>query len=88
MFSLFKKEDIWDKSIAQAYKDAYKIAIESRDKQRARVFAERTYNTRRLIKGDDSPVTIEIKQIAKGLSTEAQGLNRVAFKNWLWILPS
>jgi hypothetical protein len=83
MFSLFEKEDIWDRSIARAYKDVYDIAIESGDKPRARVFAERTYDARRLIEGDDSPVTIRIKRVAEGLSTKAQGLSGVDFENWL-----
>jgi hypothetical protein len=87
MFGLFEKEDIWDGSIARAYKDAYDIAIESGDKQRARVFAERTYDARHLIEGDNSPVTIRMKRVAEGLSIEAQGLSGVAFENWLWILP-
>jgi hypothetical protein len=88
MFGLFKKEDIWDGSISRAYKDAYDIAIESGDKPRARVFAERTYDTRRLIEGDDSPVTMRMKRVAEGLSAEAQGLSGVDFENWLWMLPS
>jgi hypothetical protein len=88
MFSLFEKEDIWDRSIAQVYKDVYNIAIESRDEPRARVFAERTYDARRLIKGDNSPVTMRMKWVAEGLSTEALGLSRANFENWLWILPS
>jgi len=88
MFGLFEKEDIWDRSISRAYKDAYDIAIESGDKPRARVFAERTYDTRRLIEGDDSPVTMRIKRVAEGLSAEAQGLSGVDFENWLWMLPS
>jgi hypothetical protein len=88
MFGLFEKEDIWDRTIARAYKDAYDIAIESGDKLRARVFAERTYDARRLIEGDNSPVTIRIKRVAKGLSAKAQGLGGVDFENWLWMLPS
>jgi hypothetical protein len=88
MFGLFEKEDIWDGSISRAYKDAYDIAIESGDKPRARVFAERTYDARRLIEGDDSPVTMRMKQVAEGLSAEAQGLSGADFENWLWMLPS
>ena len=74
--------------IPRAYKDAYDVAIESRDEPRARVFAERTYDARRLIEGDDSPVTMRMKRVAEGLSAEAQGLSGVDFENWLWMLPS
>jgi len=88
MFGLFEKEDIWDRSISRIYKDTYDITIESGDKPRAQVFAERTYNARRLIKGDNSPITMRIKRVAEGLSTEALGLSGVDFENWLWILPS
>ena len=88
-FDLFEKEGIWNGSIARAYKDAYDIAIESGDKPRARIFAERTYDARRLIEGDDSPVTIRMKRVAEGLSADApQGLSGVDFDNWLWMLPS
>ena len=81
MFSLFEKEGIWDGSITQAYKDTYDITIRSGDKPRARIFAKRTYDARRLIEGDDSLVTMRMKQVAEGLSAEAQGLSRVDFEN-------
>ncbi len=47
MLVLFDGEGIWDGSIARAYNDAYNISKESGDKQRAGVFAERTYDARR-----------------------------------------
>ena len=88
MFDLFE-EGIWDGRIPRAYKDAYDIAIESGDEPRARIFAERTYDARRLIEGDDSPVTIKMKRVAGGISADApQGLGGVGFENWLWMLPS
>lgn len=87
MFGLFDEEGIWDGSIARAYKDAYDIAIETEDESRARVFAERAYNARRLIEGDDSPVTVKMKQAAEKLSASTpQGMNEVEFENWLWML--
>jgi len=49
---------------------------------------ERTYDARRLIEGDDSPVTMKMKRVAEELSAEAQGLSGVDFENWLWMLPS
>jgi hypothetical protein len=87
MFGLFNEEGIWDASVARAYKDAYEIAIKSKDKSRARVFAERTYDARRLIEGDDSPTTMKMKQAAEKLSAQkSQGINEAEFENWLWML--
>lgn len=61
MFGLFDEEGIWDASIAGAYKDAYEIATENEDESRARIFAERVFDARHLIEGDDSPVTVKMK---------------------------
>jgi hypothetical protein len=70
MFGLF------DEEIARAYKDAYEIATENEDESRARIFAERAYDARRLIEGDDSPVTVKMKQAAEELSVQTpQGMN-------------
>ena len=87
MFGLFDEEGIWDSSIARAYKDAYDIATENEDESRARVFAERAYNARRLIEGDDSPVTLKMKQAARKLSSAQapQGMSKAQFENWLWM---
>jgi SET domain len=87
MFDLFKEEGIWDASIKRAYKDAYDIAIESDDESRARVFAERAYGALRVIEGDDSPLTMEMKQAAEKLPVQTpQGMNETEFENWLWML--
>ena len=87
MFLLFDEEGIWDGLIPRAYKDAYEIATENGDKLRAQVFAQRTYDARRLIEGDDSPTTIKMKRAAEELSVEpSQGLSGTEFENWLWML--
>jgi hypothetical protein len=87
MFGLFDEEGIWDASIARAYKDAYDITTESDDKSRALVFAQRAYEARRLIEGDDSPATVQMKQAAEELYPQtSQGLDNVQFANWLWML--
>ncbi|KAF7514238.1 hypothetical protein GJ744_000008 [Endocarpon pusillum] len=87
MFGLFEEEGIWDASIARAYNDAYEIATANEDESRARVFAERTYDARRLIEGDDSPVTVKMKQAAEKLSAQTpQGMNEAELENWLWML--
>ena len=87
MFLLFDEEGIWDGLIPRAYKDAYEIATENGDKLRAQVFAQRTYDARRLIEGDDSPTTIKMKRAAEELSVETpQGLSGTEFENWLWML--
>jgi hypothetical protein len=87
MFRLFDEEGIWDASIARAYNDAYNIAVQNEDKPRARVFAERTYDARRAIEGNDSPITQEMKRAAEELSAKApQGMSGAEFENWLWML--
>ena len=87
MLLLFDEEGIWDGLIPRAYKDAYEIATENGDKPRALVFAQRTYDARRLIEGDDSPATIKMKRAAEELSIETpQGLSGTEFENWLWML--
>ena len=87
MFSLFDEEGIWDASIARAYKNAYDIAIQNKDEPRARIFAKKTYDAKRLIEGDDSPSTMKMKRTAEGFSAEApQGLSEAEFENWLWML--
>lgn len=86
MFSLFDEEGVWDASLARAYKDAFDIATENEDESRARVFAKRAYDTRRLIEGDDSPSTIKMKQAAEQHSTQPpQGMKEAEFENWLWM---
>lgn len=62
------EEGIWDASIARAYKDAYEITTEIGNGSRVRVFAEREYDARRLIEGDDSLVTVKMKRAAEELS--------------------
>jgi len=88
MFVLFDEEGIRDASIARAYKDAYDIATENEDNQRARIFAKRTYDARCLIEGDDSPVTMKMKKAAERLYAAEipQGLSEAEFENWLWML--
>jgi hypothetical protein len=87
MFGLFAEEGIWDASIARAYKDAYEIATEDDDNPRARVFAERAYDARRLIEGDDSPTTVKMKKAVEDLSVQAPpGLSEAGFEGWLWML--
>lgn len=87
MFGLFD-EGIWDARIARAYKGAYGIATENEDESRARVFAERRYDARRLIEGDDSPVTMKMKRSVEELSSAQapQGMSETQFENWLWML--
>ena len=87
MFSLYDEEGIWDARIARAYNDAYQIANESGDEARARIFAGRAYNARRLIEGDDSPATLKMKRRAEEISAKIpQGMSEAQFENWLWML--
>ena len=70
MFLLLDEDGIWNRLVPREYKDAYEIAIENGDKLRALVLAQRIYDTRRLIKGDDNLATIKMKRAAEELSVE------------------
>jgi hypothetical protein len=86
MFELFKMEGIWDARIARAYCDAYDIATQNKDYPRARIFAQRAYNARRIIEGDDSPITAKMKQAASRISAKTpEGMEEDEFENWLWM---
>ncbi|KAK5993499.1 SET domain-containing protein 5 [Cladobotryum mycophilum] len=87
MLGLFNEEGIWDGTIARAYNDAYEIAIQNGDEPRAAIFAERAYDVRRLIEGDDSSVTMKMKRAVETLPTHTpQGMDEAEFENWLWML--
>lgn len=89
MLNLFDEEGIWDMSIARAYNDAYRIASLSGDELRARIFAERTWEARRVAEGSDSPVTIKMKEAAEKRADAGQppdGMSGTEFENWLWRL--
>jgi hypothetical protein len=87
MFRLFDEEGIWNASIARAYYDAYNIAIANGDQARACIFAERAYEARIVIEGDDSPTTAKMKKLAEKLSGQRpHEMGEGQFENWLWML--
>lgn len=87
MLLLFDAEDIRGVSRARAYHDAYGIAITRGDKARAFVFAERSYNIRRVIEGDDSRTATKIRQCTEELLEYSPEVKRgEGFENWLWML--
>jgi hypothetical protein len=85
LLDLFCEEGIWDGGTARAYNDAYKIAENSGDRPRARIFAERTWEARCVIDGVDSPLTMKMKRLVEKLSSAQtpQGMSETEFEKWL-----
>ena len=85
---------------ARAYYDALQICITHSDQARASVFAERGYQCRILIEGEDSPATLKLKDLKEnparhrnfGTSSRwktakrlvPKGLEVSMFEEWLW----
>jgi hypothetical protein len=65
LFELLEEEGICDIRISRACFNAFQIAAIVGDKARAKVFAERAYAARKVLAGDDNPMTIEFKHLAK-----------------------
>jgi len=62
---LLEEEGICNIRFSRACFNAFQIAAVVGDKARAKVFAERAYAARKVLAGDDSPMTIEFKHLAK-----------------------
>jgi hypothetical protein len=100
LFELLEEEGICDIRFTRACFNAFQIAAVVGDKARAKVFAERAYAARKVFAGDDSPMTIEFKHLAKqpvnyhlfGKRFHCYDDNWEApreicgeeFENWLW----
>ncbi|QSS65399.1 SET domain-containing protein [Histoplasma capsulatum] len=100
LFRILIDEGIAGSRIARVYNDALQISIAHSDQARAKVFAQRAYEGRVLLEGEDSPETMRLKAIADnpaghGLfgstkkweqSVEAipGDLNKPDFEDWLW----
>jgi hypothetical protein len=65
LFELLEEEGICDIRISRACFNAFQIAAIVGDKARAKVFAERAYAARKVLAGDDNPMTIEFKHLTK-----------------------
>ena len=65
LFKLLEEEGICDIRISRACFTAFQIAAVVGDKARAKVFAERAYVARKLLSGDDNPMTTTFKHYAQ-----------------------
>jgi hypothetical protein len=86
---LFTTDDIWDTAILRTYQQAYDTSSEFKNPKdpRARIFAKRAYDMLRLIEGDDSPDTREMKLAAQDITGEPPHFTTKAeFDKWLWML--
>ncbi|KLJ08562.1 hypothetical protein EMPG_15990 [Blastomyces silverae] len=100
LFRMLVEEGIAGSRIARVYNDALQISIAHSDQARATVFAQRAYEGRILLEGEDSPETMRLKAIVEkpsshGLfeatkeweqSVEAipRDLSEADFEDWLW----
>ena len=65
LFELLEEEGICDLRFVRACFNAFQIAAVVGDKARAQVFAERAYAARKVLAGNDNPMTIAFKHLAK-----------------------
>ncbi|OJD18272.1 hypothetical protein AJ78_01711 [Emergomyces pasteurianus Ep9510] len=100
LFRMLTDEGITGSRIARVYNDALQICIAHSDQARARVFAQRAYNGRVVLEGEDSPETMRLKAIADNPSSHGlfeatksweqsvkaipKDLSGANFENWLW----
>ncbi|PGH32795.1 hypothetical protein GX50_04396 [[Emmonsia] crescens] len=100
LFRMLIEEGIAGSRIARVYNDALQISIAHSDQARARVFAQRAYDGRVLLEGDDSPETMRLKAIAENPSSHGlfeatkaweqsvkaipRDLSEADFEDWLW----
>ncbi|KAM0421208.1 hypothetical protein ACHAPT_010928 [Fusarium lateritium] len=100
VLELLKTEGISDASIPRAYYDAFQVAVSHGDLARAKVFADRTLSSRRIVEGHDSPEVQKIQRLSNnpsehrshGMSSKWRssitdiptGLSDDDFELWLW----
>ncbi|KAF7546917.1 hypothetical protein G7Z17_g8094 [Cylindrodendrum hubeiense] len=100
LFELLEEEGIRDMRLSNACFMAFQIAAIIGDKSRAKVFAEKAYSARKLLSGDDNPVTIAFKRFADrpvdhplyGARMQCydsnweppQHISEEEFEDWLW----
>lgn len=101
LLSLYEIEAITDPRIARVYYDAFQICITHSDEARASVFAQKAYETRVYLEGEDSPDTQKMKSfmiepgdhMAFGLSESwelskgevPRNVDAREFDRWLWL---
>lgn len=100
---LLREDGISDASISRTYHDAFQIAIANGDQARARVFAERDYDSTVSCEGADSPEARRVQELVKnpkshplysgkmqwkqGLEKIPKDLGEAEFEEWLFRLP-
>ncbi|EEH49620.1 uncharacterized protein PADG_05699 [Paracoccidioides brasiliensis Pb18] len=100
LFRMLVDEGIAGSRIARVYNDALQITIAHGDRARAKVFAQRAYEGRLLLEGEDSPETMRLKALAENPSSHMwfeatkmweqphtaipKDLGGMDFEDWLW----
>lgn len=100
VFRMLNDEGITGSRISRIYNDALQITIAHGDQARAKVFAQRAYDWRLVLEGEDSPETMRLKRIidnpashglydaemswAQPVEATPQGLSETDFEKWLW----
>jgi hypothetical protein len=101
LLSLYEMEAITDPRVARVYYDAFQICITHGDEARASIFAQKAYETRLYLEGEDSPDTQKMKSfmanpadhMAFGLSESweqskeavPKNVDAQEFDRWLWL---
>jgi hypothetical protein len=101
LLSLYEMEAITDPRVARVYYDAFQICITHSDQARACAFAQKAYETRLYLEGEDSPNTQKMKSfmanpanhMSFGISQRweqlkeavPENVNAQEFNRWLWL---
>jgi len=101
LLSLYEIEAITDPRVARVYYDAFQICTTHSDEARASAFAQKAYETRLYLEGEDSPDTQRVKSFMKnpanhnsfGLSKRwkqsgekvPKNVDAQEFGRWLWL---
>jgi len=65
LLGLLEEERIADGRIPRLYYDALQIVIANGDQARAKIFTEKTYTARVILKGEDSPESNRLKGLVE-----------------------
>lgn len=66
MLRLLRGEGILDSTVLRVYYDAFQMVIANGDQARARIFAERCYESRMVVEGADSEDALRAKALVEG----------------------
>ncbi|RSL59069.1 hypothetical protein CEP53_005939 [Fusarium sp. AF-6] len=100
MLELMRKEGIRDVRLPKAYLQAFLTTISHGDQARAQIFAQRAFESRKTLEGDDSPTVIKLKQLTlhpyshldyrpnqkwkSNIEDAPRGLSKSDLEAWLW----